>query len=121
MGNSLPELLGLAPLRVHVVRVEVAGLPGMEHDVGFGDRPPQRPPLGAELVLLEVALLDHRSSPTRVMGVGEDDGCAAPSSNTQHPSPHRAAVGLSLSSLAAVHLRIYDDAPANDGGKRTAP
>src|SRR5215204_2080374 len=62
VGDPLPELLGLAPLRVHVVRVEVAGLPSVQHDVGFGDRPPQCQPLGAQLVLLEVALLDHRSS-----------------------------------------------------------
>ena len=42
MGDALPELLRLAPLGVHVMRVEVAGLPGVEDDIGLGDGASQR-------------------------------------------------------------------------------
>jgi hypothetical protein len=39
VGNPLFEGLGLAPLRVHVVRIKIPALAGVENDVGFGDGP----------------------------------------------------------------------------------
>jgi len=37
VGDALAEGLGLAPLGIHVMRVEVTGLAGVEDDVGFSD------------------------------------------------------------------------------------
>src|SRR6266702_587344 len=40
--HPLPERLRPAPLRIHVVRIEVARLPGVQHDVGLGNCPAYR-------------------------------------------------------------------------------
>src|SRR5690242_19869998 len=40
--DPLAEILRLAPLGVHMMREEIAGPPGMYHDVGLGDRAAER-------------------------------------------------------------------------------
>jgi hypothetical protein len=39
MGDPLTEGLTPAPLRIHVMGKEVAGMPGVKDDVRFRDRP----------------------------------------------------------------------------------
>ena len=41
VGDSPFKLLGFDPLLVHVVRKKITGLPGVKHDIRFGDRPPE--------------------------------------------------------------------------------
>ena len=56
VGDALTEILGFAPLGVHVMGIEVAGLPGVEDDVGLGDGAAQGLPFFALGVILEMSL-----------------------------------------------------------------
>jgi hypothetical protein len=60
--DALADLLRAAPFRVHMMREEIAGMPGMHHEIGLGDRPAERGPPGADLVIFEILLDDHPAS-----------------------------------------------------------
>src|SRR5215203_1769214 len=62
MGHALAEGLGLYPLGVHVVRVEVSGVTGVDHDVGLGNRAPGGHTCFTELVVFEVSRIVHLNS-----------------------------------------------------------
>jgi hypothetical protein len=57
--DALAEILGFTPLGVHMVWEEVAGLSGMYHDVGLGDRAAERLAGEADGVIFEELFLEH--------------------------------------------------------------
>jgi hypothetical protein len=59
VGYAAAEVLGATPLLVHVVRVEIAGLSGVQHDVGFCDGTPERLTDIAGFVVLKEPGRDH--------------------------------------------------------------
>ena len=65
VGDTLAEGLRAAPLGIHVVRVKVAGLACVDHDVGFGDGAAERLPHSAECVVFKVKRFDHSVFPRR--------------------------------------------------------
>ena len=62
--NAVAEGLSPAPFFVHVVRVEVAGLAGVDHDVGFRDGPPGGDTGVAGLVVLKKLFGYHAYPPS---------------------------------------------------------
>ena len=64
MRHTLLEILSGAPFGVHVMGKEIAGLAGVNDDVGFRNRPTQRhAPLADRIVLEKAFLDDHASRP----------------------------------------------------------
>lgn len=73
VSDALLELLPFAPLRVHVVRIKVSTLAGVQDDVGLGKCPPERFPGGIQFVFVEVPGADHGliEAPCRKHAAGE--------------------------------------------------
>ena len=59
VSQALPERLCFAPFCIHVMRIEITGLSGMDYDIGFRDRAPARLALLARNVVFEITLLKH--------------------------------------------------------------
>ena len=57
------ERLTLAELGIHVMREEIARMPGVKDDVRLGDGAPQRLPRRTNGIVLEELLLLHLSLP----------------------------------------------------------
>jgi hypothetical protein len=60
MGDALAEFLPLTPFGIHVVRIEVATLTGVQDEIGFGYRPAQGFARGTGLIVFEVLSVHHR-------------------------------------------------------------
>jgi len=56
------ERLSLAPLRIHMVRVEIAGLARVQHEVGLRDGAAHGLTARACLVIFEILFADHLPS-----------------------------------------------------------
>jgi hypothetical protein len=63
MRDAVLERLVLAEFGIHVVREEIARMPGVKDDVRLGDGAAQRLPRGAHGVVLEKLLLLHLFPP----------------------------------------------------------
>ena len=63
VGNAPFEFLGFNPFLVHVVREKVAGLPGVQHDVSFGDGTAECLAACANFIFFKVSCLYHYLTP----------------------------------------------------------
>src|SRR5258708_21617456 len=59
VSGAASEFLGLAPLRIHMVRVEIARLTGVQNDVRFGDGTAQCFTNGVHGIIFEKLFLHH--------------------------------------------------------------
>jgi hypothetical protein len=59
VGQTLSERLSFAPFGIHMMRVEVAGLTGVHHDVGLGDGAAASFPVCAGFVIFKILFLKH--------------------------------------------------------------
>ncbi len=60
MRDPLFEYLGLHPFSVHVVRKKIPGLPGMQHDIGFGDGSAEGLAAVPDQILFKICGLYHQ-------------------------------------------------------------
>ncbi len=59
MSDALTERRRLGKFRIHVVRKEIAGVAGMDDEIGFGDRASGRDAHMAEFIVLEIDRLSR--------------------------------------------------------------
>ena len=60
VSDPFTKRLHLAPFFIHMMRKEVAGLAGVDHDIRFCNRAPGRLPGMANLEFLEILLHPHK-------------------------------------------------------------
>lgn len=65
--HALPKWLRFAPLSIHVVRIEVSCLPGVEYDIGFRDRASAALALRTYLIILKKLFRSHNISILRAV------------------------------------------------------
>ena len=63
VGDASSEFLSLTPLGIHMMRIEITALPGVQHDVGFGYSPAQSFASRTNLIIFKVFGLNHWLSP----------------------------------------------------------
>src|SRR6185312_7886642 len=62
MRHAVAERLGLTPLLVHVMRIEITGLPGVEDNIRLRDGAPCRFTSSARLVTFKIPFFNHTSA-----------------------------------------------------------
>src|SRR3546814_8248155 len=62
--DALADILRRAPDGIHMMREEIAGMAGVNDEIGFGDRAPETGARRTDFILLEILFNDHRWAPS---------------------------------------------------------